>query len=109
MPNLEERLQAVVALAEVDGDKWHNIVHGSDSTVVPTENGDVPSVAKQLKDVRAEIIHGLEDYVGDCRQAKAGPVRLFRCSSNARWAVDPFVRNRKSFWQRKRPTVRLWV
>lgn len=76
MPNLEERLQAVVALAEVDGDKWHNIVHGSDSTVVPTENGDVPSVAKQLKDVRAEIIHGLEDYVGDCRQAKADTLQI---------------------------------
>ena len=52
MPNLEERLEAVVAQSEVDGSKWHTIVHGDDTTTVPTENGNVPSVAKQLKDVR---------------------------------------------------------
>lgn len=76
MPNLEERLQAVVAQSEVDGSKWHTIVHGDDTTTVPTENGNVPSVAKQLKDVRAEIINGLEDYVGECRQAKADTLQI---------------------------------
>ena len=76
MPNLEERLQAVVAQSEVDGSKWHTIVHGDDTTTVPTENGNVPSVAKQLKDVRAEIINGLEDYVGECRQAKAETLQI---------------------------------
>lgn len=63
MPNLEERLEAVVAQSEVDGSQWHTIVHGDDMTTVQTESGNVPSVAKQLKDVRAEIINGLEDYV----------------------------------------------
>lgn len=76
MPNLEGRLEAVVAQSEVDGSKWHTIVHGDDTTTVPTENGNVPSVAKQLKDVRAEIINGLEDYVGDCRQAKADTLQI---------------------------------
>ena len=57
MPNLEGRLEAVVAQSEVDGSKWHTIVHGDDMTTVQTESGNVPSVAKQLKDVRAEIIN----------------------------------------------------
>lgn len=76
MPNLEERLQAVVSQSETDSSKWHTIVHGDDTTTIPTENGNVPSVAKQLKDVRAEIINGLEDYVGDCRQAKADTLQI---------------------------------
>lgn len=76
MPNLEERLQAVVSQSETDSSKWHTIVHGDDATTVPTENGNVPSVAKQLKDVRAEIINGLEDYVGDCRQAKTDTLQI---------------------------------
>lgn len=76
MPNLEERLEAVVAQSEVDGTKWHTIVHGDDMTTVQTESGNVPSVAKQLKDVRAEIINGLEDYVGECRQAKADTLQI---------------------------------
>ena len=74
--NMEERLQAVVSQSETDSSKWHTIVHGDDTTTVPTENGNVPSVAKQLKDVRAEIINGLEDYVGDCRQAKADTLQI---------------------------------
>ena len=76
MPNLEERLEAVVAQSEVDGTKWHTIVHGDDMTTVQTESGNVPSVAKQLKDVRAEIINGLEDYVDECRQAKADTLQI---------------------------------
>ncbi len=76
MPNLEERLEAVVAQSEVDGSQWHTIVHGDDMTTVQTESGNVPSVAKQLKDVRAEIINGLEDYVGECRQAKADTLQI---------------------------------
>lgn len=50
MANMEERLEAAVSQVEVDGKKWHNIIHGDENTVVTTENGDVPTVAKQLKD-----------------------------------------------------------
>ena len=68
--NMEERLQAVVSQAETDGTLWHTIVHGNNSTTVSTENGKVPSVAKQLKDVRDELINGAADYLGSCLQAK---------------------------------------
>ena len=44
--NIEERLQAVVSQSETDSSKWHTIVHGDDTTTVPTENGNVPSVAQ---------------------------------------------------------------
>ena len=74
--NIEERLQAVVSQSETDSSKWHTIVHGDDTTTIPTENGNVPSVAKQLKDVRAEIINGLEFYVvGNPRRVGANKIR----------------------------------
>jgi len=68
--NMEERLQAVVSQAETDGSLWHTIIHGTNSTTVTTENGKVPSVSKQLKDVRDELINGAADYLGSCLQAK---------------------------------------
>ncbi len=70
MANLEEKLQVVVSQAETDAQRWHTIIHGNDTTVVPTDNGDVPTVSKQLKDVRAELINGVTDYLGSCLQAK---------------------------------------
>ena len=48
MPNLEERLQAVVSQSETDSSKWHTIVHGDDTTTVPTEAGNVTAVAIRL-------------------------------------------------------------
>ena len=68
--NMEERLQAVVSQAETDGSLWHTIIHGNNATSVSTENGKVPSVAKQLKDVREELINGAADYLGSCLKAK---------------------------------------
>src|SRR5574344_1749739 len=68
--NMEERLQAVVSQAENDGYLWHTIIHGNNTTTVSTENGMVPSVAKQLKDVRDELINGAADYLGSCLKAK---------------------------------------
>lgn len=67
---MEERLQAIVSQAETDGTKWHDIVHGDDSTTVPTENGDVPTVAKQLKDVRDAITGGVSDVVAEAEAAR---------------------------------------
>ena len=69
--NMEERLQAVVSRAETDGTLWHTIIHGTNSTTITTENGKVPSVSKQLKDVRDELINGAADYLGSCLQAKS--------------------------------------
>ena len=68
--NMEERLQAVVSQAETDGSLWHTIIHGNNVTSVKTENGNVPSVSKQLKDVRDELINGAADYLGSCLTAK---------------------------------------
>ena len=71
MANMEERLQAVVSQAETDGYLWHTIIHGNNTTSVSTDNGKVPSIAKQLKDVRDELINGAADYLGSCLQAKS--------------------------------------
>lgn len=68
--NMEERLQAVVSQVETDGSLWHTIIHGNNAISVKTENGNVPSVAKQLKDVRDELINGAADYLGSCLTAK---------------------------------------
>ena len=52
MPNMQERLDAAVDKAEVDTGLLHDVVHGSITTVVSTEGGKVPSVAKVLNDMR---------------------------------------------------------
>ena len=70
MANMEERLEAVVAQAEIDGSKWHNIVHGDENRTVETENGNVPTVAKQLKDIREAITGGVSDVVADAESAR---------------------------------------
>ena len=70
MANMEERLQTVVAQAETDGSKWHEIIHGDDKTTVPTEKGNVPTVSKQLKDIRTEITGGVSDVVAEAEAAR---------------------------------------
>lgn len=70
MANMEERLQAVVSQAETDGAKWHTIIHGNNTTTVPTENGNVPTVAKQMKDVHDEVVNGIIDYMTECQTAR---------------------------------------
>lgn len=70
MANMEERLEAVVASAETDGSKWHAIVHGDENSTVETENGDVPTVAKQLKDIREAITGGVSDVVAEAERAR---------------------------------------
>lgn len=70
MANMEERLEAVVASAETDGSKWHAIVHGDENSTVETENGDVPTIAKQLKDIREAITGGVSDVVAEAERAR---------------------------------------
>ncbi len=70
MANMEERLEAVVASAETDGSKWHTIVHGDENSTIETENGDVPTVAKQLKDIREAITGGVSDVVAEAESAR---------------------------------------
>lgn len=70
MANMEERLEAVVASAETDGSKWHTIVHGDENSTIETENGNVPTVAKQLKDIREAITGGVSDVVAEAESAR---------------------------------------
>ena len=70
MANMEEKLQTVVSQAEIDGSKWHLIIHGDDKTTVPTEKGNVPTVSKQLKDIRTEITGGVSDVVAEAEAAR---------------------------------------
>lgn len=70
MANMEERLEAVVARAEVDGAKWHDIIHGDDNTTIATEKGNMPTVSKQLKDIRNAITGGVADVVKQAKTAR---------------------------------------
>ena len=70
MANMEEKLQAVISQAEIDGSKWHSIVHGDENTTIQTENGNVPTVAKQLKDIRDAITGGVSDVVAEAEAAR---------------------------------------
>lgn len=59
MANMQERLEASVAQAELDVAKLHNIINGNDTTAIETENGLVSSIAKHLKDIKTEIMNGV--------------------------------------------------
>lgn len=68
--NMEEQLRAVVDRATIDGDLWHTIIHGNNTTEIQTENGKVPSAAKQLKDVRDAIMGGVVDVISVAESAR---------------------------------------
>ena len=68
--NMEEQLRAVVNEATTDAGLWHNIVHGTDTQTIGTENGEVPSVAKQLKDIRNAIMGGVVDVISVAELAR---------------------------------------
>ncbi len=58
---LQTDLQEAVARVQNDSQVLHNIVHGDNQTLVPTEGGDVKSVAKAIKDIEDTIQQGLSD------------------------------------------------
>lgn len=70
MANMEERLENVVTQTKIDSDKWHTIVHGDENSTVETENGNVPTIAKQLKDIREAITGGVADVVAEAESAR---------------------------------------
>ncbi len=63
MANMQERLEASVSQAEIDVSKLHDIINGNDSATIETENGLVSSIAKHLKDIRLEILQGMETTI----------------------------------------------
>lgn len=95
--NMEEQLREVVEKATLDGQKWHAVVHGNDMTEVETENGQVPSVAKQLKDIRDEITGGISDVVFDARQARDEAIAAKDASELLQQTYENLKSETKSF------------
>jgi hypothetical protein len=58
---LQTDLQDAVARVQTDSQILHNIVHGDNQTLVPTEGGNVKTVAKAIKDINDTIVQGLDD------------------------------------------------
>ena len=63
MTSMRDKLSSAVNSAEADSSLFHNIVHGNDTTVVSTEGGQVPSVAKAIKDICATITNESNNIV----------------------------------------------
>lgn len=70
MPNMQERLEIAIERTETDSSLFHNMVHGTDTQTVPTEGGEVPTMAKALKDVRDEL-YGQASSLVNLAQAAA--------------------------------------
>lgn len=95
--NMEEQLQTIVAQAEADTALWHNIVHGNDTTTVATENGNVPTVAKQLKDVRIEITSGANDIISKATEIKNQAVEAKENVESIKRNVEDLKNETKTF------------
>lgn len=95
--NMEEQLREVVEKATLDGQKWHAIVHGNDTSEVDTENGKVPSVSKQLKDIRDEITGGISDVVFDAREARDEAIAAKNESQLLKQTYETLKSETKSF------------
>lgn len=70
MPNMQERLETAIERTETDSSLFHNMVHGTDTQTVTTEGGEVPTMAKALKDVRNEL-YGQASSLVNLAQAAA--------------------------------------
>jgi len=70
MANLEEEIQASVDKATVASNLLHQIVNSDENTSITTEGGDVPSVAKKLKEIEAVITTGVGATVAQAEAAR---------------------------------------
>lgn len=50
MPNIQERLDQAVTVAETASQKLHQTVNGGETETVTVESGEIPTVAKAIKD-----------------------------------------------------------
>ncbi|WP_412057333.1 hypothetical protein [Bartonella sp. DGB2] len=90
--NLQERLEAAIARVQADSKILHKLVHGDDETSVPTEGGDVKTVAKTIKEIEEHIQSELDDLgatTGQIMQALA-QAQIWRdeAKSSAQSAID---------------------
>ena len=95
--NMEEKLQAAVTQVEADGYILHTVVHGNDATIVKTENGNVPTLSKQLKDVRDEITSGVNDVVSKATEAKNQAITAKDNALTIKNAVDDLKNETKTY------------
>ena len=58
---LQTVLQEAVVRVQADSQILHQIVHGDNQSVVPTDGGNVKTVAKAIKDIEDTIQEGLSD------------------------------------------------
>lgn len=56
---LQTDLQEAVVRVQTDSQILHQIVHGDNQSVVPTDGGNVKTVAKAIKDIEDTIQEGL--------------------------------------------------
>lgn len=70
MANMQERLDTAVLTAEETTQKFYQVVHGKNNETISVNSGEIPTVAKALKDIRESISTGCNDIVAKATQAK---------------------------------------
>ena len=89
MTSMRDRLSTAVTSAETDSALFHEIVHGTDTMVVATEGGNVPSVAKAIKDIRTSITTESGDIVKIAREAaKTASEKAIICKESEKFVLE---------------------
>lgn len=89
MTSMRDRLSTAVTSAETDSALFYEIVHGNDETFVATEGGDVPSVAKAIKDIRASITTESGDIVKIAREAaQTASEKAIICKESEKFVLE---------------------
>ncbi len=70
MPNIQERLDQAVTVAETASQKLHQTVNGGETETITVESGEIPTVAKAIKDIRDSISNGASDIIQIATEAK---------------------------------------
>ncbi len=89
MTSMRDRLSTAVTSAETDSALFHEIVHGTDTMVVSTEGGNVPSVAKAIKDIRTSITTESGDIVKIAREAaQTASEKAIICKESEKFVLE---------------------
>lgn len=89
MTSMRDRLSTAVTSAETDSALFHEIVHGTDTMVVATEGGNVPSVAKAIKDIRTSITTESGDIVKIAREAaQTASEKAIICKESEKFVLE---------------------
>ena len=69
MPNIQERLDQAVTVAETASQKLHQTVNGGETETVTVESGEISTVAKAIKDIRDTILSNTNNLVEQAQNA----------------------------------------